>query len=183
MATVNSDIRLRIGVSACLLGQQVRYDGGHKRDPQLATIFGSRVEWVPVCPEVELGMGTPREPVRLERDASGVRMLTVNTRVDYTAAMSRWAQQRIAALVRAGLDGYVLKSESPSCGKQQVTVFEAGTAVSDGRGLFAAALMAAAPSLPIEDETRLRDRSVRDQFVARVLEYHRSRGSDPEATA
>lgn len=175
---MNIDVALRIGISACLVGQEVRYDGGHKLDPLLIEIFGPRVEWIPVCPEVEVGMGTPREAVRLERDASGVRMVTVDTRVDYTSAMSRWAPQRIAALSRAGLDGFVLKSDSPSCGRQGVKVFDAGIPSRTGIGLFAAALVASFPSLPIEDEARLHDTGVREQFLERVIEYHRSRSGN-----
>jgi uncharacterized protein YbbK (DUF523 family) len=172
---VKVDQPLRIGISACLLGEKVRYDGGHKRDPLLMAIFGTDVEWVPVCPEVEMGMGTPREPVRLERDSSGVRMVSFNTRVDYTAAMTDWARERITTLARAELDGYVLKSDSPSCGKERVKVFEAGAPLRNGTGLFAAALISSMPSLPVEDEARLRDPDAREQFLARVLEYHRSR--------
>jgi uncharacterized protein YbbK (DUF523 family) len=172
---VNIDLALRIGISACLVGQEVRYDGGHKLDPLVMEIFGPRVEWIPVCPEVEVGMGTPREPVRLERGVSGVRMLAVHTRVDYTSAMSRWAEERIAALSRAGLDGYVLKSDSPSCGREGVRVFDAGVPSRTGTGLFAAALIASFPALPVEDEVRLHDSGVREQFLDRVLEYHRSK--------
>jgi uncharacterized protein YbbK (DUF523 family) len=170
------DHLLRIGISACLLGQEVRYDGGHKRDPFLMEVFGPHVEWVPVCPEVEAGMGIPREPVQLERDGAGVRMLTVNTRVDYTDIMDGWARRRIQELGRQNLDGYVLKSNSPSCGKERVQVFEAGVESSrDGRGLFADALISAMPLLPVEDEARLRDARIRERFLARVVEYHRYR--------
>jgi uncharacterized protein YbbK (DUF523 family) len=170
------DTLLRIGISACLLGQEVRYDGGHKRDPFLMEVFGPHVEWVPVCPEVEAGMGTPREPVRLERDGSRLRMLTVNTRVDYTDIMEAWARRRIQELGRQNLDGYVLKSDSPSCGKKRVKVFEDGAGSGrDGRGLFADALISAMPLLPVEDEARLHEAPIRERFLARVVEYHRYR--------
>lgn len=169
------DHLLRIGISACLLGQEVRYDGGHKRDPFLLEIFGPHVEWVPVCPEVEVGMGTPREPVRLERDGARMRLVTVNTRVDYTDTMKAWSRTRIEKLSRMALDGYVLKSDSPSCGKDGVKVFAGAAFARDGRGLFADALISAMPHLPVEDEARLRDPQVREHFLARVLAYHRSR--------
>jgi uncharacterized protein YbbK (DUF523 family) len=168
---------MRIGISACLVGQEVRFDGGHKRDPLLVEIFGPDVEWVPVCPEVEVGMGTPREPLRLERDGGGVRMVTIDSRIDYTGRMEAWSRTRLAELVRLELDAYVLKSDSPSCGKDGVKVFHSGAAPSrDGRGLFAEALIAAMPWLPIEDEVRLRDPNVRNDFLARIAAHRESRG-------
>ena len=169
------DARLRIGISSCLLGQRVRYDGGHKRDASLAQLFGPDVEWIPVCPEVEVGMGTPREPLRLERDGTRVRMLTVDTRVDYTDRMNEWAKQRVAALAALNLDAYVLKSKSPSCGKDDVSVLDSVGGRTLGRGLFAGVLVAALPDLPIEDESRLRDPAAATRFVSRVVDYHRSK--------
>jgi len=100
---------IRIGISACLLGQEVRFDGGHKRDAFLTDVLGKHVEWVPVCPEVEVGMGTPRETLRLVRDNGITRMVTTGTGVDYTERMNTWSKRRVAELVRADLDGYVLK--------------------------------------------------------------------------
>jgi uncharacterized protein YbbK (DUF523 family) len=166
--------RLRIGVSSCLLGQHVRYDGGHKREPSLAKLFGPDVDWVPVCPEVEVGMGTPREPLQLTRDGTRVRMLTVETRVDYTDTMNEWAKQRVAALAAWNLDAYVLKSKSPSCGKDGVAVLDPAAGITEGRGLFAEVLIAALPDLPVEDEARLRDPAAGARFVSRVLAYHQS---------
>ena len=167
---------MRIGISACLVGQEVRFDGGHKRDPLLIEIFGPDVEWVPVCPEVEVGMSTPREPLRLERDAGRVRMVTIDTRIDYTGRMEAWSQKRVAGLACLELDAYVLKSDSPSCGKDGVKVFRSGAAPSpDGRGLFAEALIAAMPWLPVEDEARLRDPNVRNDFLARIAGHRESR--------
>ena len=169
------DARLRIGISSCLLGQHVRYDGGHKRDASLAQLFGPDVEWIPVCPEVEVGMGTPREPLRLERVGTRVRMLTVGTRVDYTDRMNEWAQQRVAALAALNLDAYVLKSRSPSCGMDDVSVLDSAEGMTAGRGLFAEVLIAALPDLPVEDESRLRDPAAAARFVSRVVDYHRSK--------
>lgn len=168
------DARLRIGISSCLLGQSVRYDGGHKREPSLAQLFGPQVDWVPVCPEVEVGMGTPREPLQLTRDGTRVRMLTVETRVDYTDIMNEWAKQRVAALAALNLDAYVLKSRSPSCGKDGVAVLDPAAGIIEGRGLFAETLIAALPDLPIEEEAGLRDPAAGARFVSRVLAYHRS---------
>src|SRR3954463_8831456 len=111
---------IRLGISACLLGQEVRFDGGHKKDAFLTEVLAPHVEWVPVCPEVEVGMGTPRETLRLVRGGGGVRMITTRTAVDYTDAMHTWSAGRVEALAREDLDGYVLKKDSPSCGMERV---------------------------------------------------------------
>src|SRR2546426_12840304 len=111
--------RIRIGVSACLLGRPVRYDGGHRRDAFLVETFGRYVEWVPVCPEVELGLGTPRPTLRLERAGADVRLRMPQTGVDYTAAMRRYAERRGAAVGAGGLFGCGLKSRCPSCGVER----------------------------------------------------------------
>lgn len=159
----------RIGVSACLLGEAVRYDGGHKRNATLIDLVGPRVTLVPVCPEVEVGMDTPREPLQLWRSAQGLRMVTVRTGIDYTDRMNEWARLRIAELERAGLDGYVLKSGSPSCGLE-------------GPGLFASVLTAFLPSLPVIDEKRLEDQGTRAEFLERVFAYQQRRDSPSAPT-
>ena len=158
---------IRVGISACLLGQEVRYDGGHKRDPVLTEVLGPFVEWVPVCPEVEMGLGTPREPMRLVRDGSSTRMVTIHTGIDHTDAMNAWSKKRLDELARADLDGYVLKSKSPSCGME----------VESGPGLFAAALMSQMPGLPVEEEIRLSDARLRKHFIERLFAYHRLKKS------
>ncbi len=166
---------IRIGVSSCLLGQAVRFDGGHKRNPLLVETFGRFVEWIPVCPEVELGLGVPRETLRLTRTADGeVRMVTTKSGRDITAQMREWSRARTEALAGEGLSGYVLKKDSPSCGMERVTVSGgSGAALRTGRGLFAEALMARFPRLPIEDEGRLSDPRLRDNFVERAFAYRR----------
>ena len=117
----------RIGISACLLGDEVRFDGGHKREPFLTDVLGPHVDWIRVCPEVEVGMGTPRETLRLVRDGDGpVRMMTTRTGVDHTASMERWSRRRLEALADEDLSGYVLKKDSPSCGMERVKVFGRG---------------------------------------------------------
>ena len=167
---------VRIGISACLLGQEVRFDGGHKRDTLLTEILGPHVQWVAVCPEVEVGMGTPREPVNLFRSGSELRMVTARTRHDYTDAMNRWAEARIEELAREDLSGYVLKSDSPSCGMERVKVYgPEGVHTRTGRGLFAEALMKRMPALPVEDEVRLKDPQLRDDFLERVFAFRRNR--------
>jgi uncharacterized protein YbgA (DUF1722 family)/uncharacterized protein YbbK (DUF523 family) len=173
--------RLRIGVSACLLGQEVRYNGGHKRDAFLTDTFGRYVEWVAVCPEVEVGMGTPRPPIRLERQGEEIRLVMPGTGEDYTDAMRAWAECRVAALGEMDLDGYVLKKDSPSCGMERVKVYSGeGAPSKDGRGLFAETLMARLPDLPVEEEGRLNDPLLRENFIARVFVHHRWREGEKE---
>jgi uncharacterized protein YbgA (DUF1722 family)/uncharacterized protein YbbK (DUF523 family) len=167
---------IRIGISSCLLGQHVRFDGGHKRDPFLVDTFGAFVEWVPVCPEVELGLGTPREALRLVRRADVVRMVNSKSGRDITVEMRRWARARAEALAAEHLAGYVLKKDSPSCGMERVKVYgESGMAEKNGRGLFAEALLERFPRLPVEEEGRLSDPRLRDNFVERVFAYVRLR--------
>ena len=176
-ADVSSKRPIRIGISACLLGQPVRFDGGHKRDAFLTETFGRFVEWVPVCPEIECGFGTPREAMRLVRVEHGVRLLTIKTGIDLTAPMERFSRSRTSALGGEDLSGYVLKKDSPSCGLERVKVYDRhGTPARGGRGLFAAALVEAFPHLPVEEEGRLADPRLRDNFVERVFAYWRLRG-------
>jgi uncharacterized protein YbgA (DUF1722 family)/uncharacterized protein YbbK (DUF523 family) len=173
--------KIRVGISACLLGQEVRYNGGHKRDAFLTDTFGRWVEWVPVCPEVELGMGTPRPPIRLERHQEEIRLIMPSTGQDYTAPMRAWAGRRVEALAALDLDGYVLKKDSPSCGMERVKVYHGeGVPAKDGRGLFAQALIARLPDLPVEEEGRLNDPLLRENFIARVFVHHRWREGERE---
>lgn len=167
------ETRIRIGISSCLLGEPVRFDGGHKRDAFLTDVLGQRADWVSVCPEVEVGMGTPREPVRLVRENGRTRMLTVNTSIDHTDAMNAWARRRLEALAREDLDGYVLKQDSPSCGMDGVKIYGPTGPTRDGRGLFAEALLARFPLLPVEEEGRLADPGLRQKFLERADAYRR----------
>ncbi len=167
---------IRIGISACLLGEQVRFDGGHKRNAFLTETVGRFVEWVPVCPEVECGLGTPREAMRLVRVERRVRLLTVKTGADLTSRMERFSRSRVSRLAAEHLSGYVFKKDSPSCGLERVKVYDRGSPVRTGRGLFAAALVEAYPHLPVEEEGRLADARLRDNFVERVFAYWRLRG-------
>lgn len=167
---------IRVGISSCLLGQAVRFDGGHKLDRFLTGTFGTLVEWVPVCPEVECGFGTPRESMRLVRRDAGVRLLTVKTGVDLTDRMARYAEQRVAQLASEDLSGYVLKQGSPSCGLERVRVYDASAVPArSGRGLFADRLLTTFPHLPVEEEGRLSDPRLRENFVERVFAYSRLR--------
>lgn len=166
----------RLGISACLLGREVRYDGGHKRDPFLVDVLGRFVEWVPVCPEAEAGFGTPREPMRLVRRPDGVRVLTVKTGVDVTRTLDAFAARRVGELADEDLSGYVLKKDSPSCGMERVKVYGAsGPAARTGSGRFAARLRERLPALPVEEEGRLSDPRLRDNFIERIFAYRRVR--------
>ena len=181
MPVTSEPPRIRIGISACLLGQEVRYNGGHKRDAFLTDTFGRYVEWVAVCPEVELGMGTPRPPSRLERLGAEVRLGMPSTGEDATEPMRAWSRRRAEALAAMELDGYVLKKDSPSCGMERVKVYPgAGAPSKDGRGLFAEALIARLPDLPVEEEGRLNDPPLRENFIARVFVHHRWREGERE---
>lgn len=169
-----------MGISRCLLGDEVRYDGGHKRDAVLLDAFGPYVEWVPVCPEVEMGMETPREPVHLVSAPDGVtsrshrvRLVGVNSGRDWTGAIDTWRRARLRELAEARLSGYVLKQDSPSCGMYGVRVEANGGATRTGRGLFAEALLQAMPDLPIEEEGRLQEARVRERFLGQVMAHHR----------
>lgn len=168
---------MRVGISSCLLGREVRWDGGHKRDAFLTGLLAPFVEWVPVCPEVEVGLGIPREPVHLVREEGGLRMVAERSGRDLTAAMEHFARGRVAELAKLDLSGYVLKKDSPSCGMERVKVRPAagGPPRRDGRGLFAEALLAADPTLPVEEEGRLHDPVLRESWVERVFARRRLR--------
>lgn len=171
-----NQIPIRIGVSACLLGQQVRFDGGHKRDGFLVDTFGRFVEFVPVCPEMEIGLGVPRETLRLERRNGDIRLVANKSGLDHTRKMEIYARRRADGLAKMNLSGYVLKKNSPSCGMDRVRVYnEAGMPTRDGHGLFAEALMRRWPNMPIEEEGRLNDPHLRENFIERVFAYHRVR--------
>jgi uncharacterized protein YbgA (DUF1722 family)/uncharacterized protein YbbK (DUF523 family) len=168
------DARLRIGVSACLLGRAVRYDGGHKRDDFVVDTLGPFVEFVPVCPELEMGLGVPRESIHLRETAEGVRLVSVKTDRDLTDDMVRWTGDRVAALAKEELSGFILKKDSPSCGRERVRIHREGRPPSrEGRGLFAAALADALPDLPTEEEGRLNDPALRENFIERIFAHRR----------
>ena len=166
---------LRLGVSSCLLGSKVRFDGGHKHDHFLTDTLGDYVEWVPVCPEVEAGMSIPREAVRLVGNVKEPRMVGVRSETDYTTMMRRFSAQRVRDLAALDLDGYVLKKGSPSCGMERVRVYQKGMPSRNGRGIFSAAFMAAYPLLPVEEEGRLNDTGLRENFIERLFAHRRWR--------
>jgi len=173
-----NDERIRVGVSACLVGEEVRYNGGHTRARYLTDTLGQFFDYVPVCPEVEIGMGVPRPAVRLELGSGGVRMVDPVNGVNWTAAMTTHSRQRVGIVDDEGLLGFVLKKDSPSCGAWRVRVYgESGSPSRDGRGLFAQALLDRYPLLPVEEEGRLNDPGLRENFVERVFAYRRLRAA------
>ncbi|HVO19561.1 MAG TPA: DUF523 and DUF1722 domain-containing protein [Anaeromyxobacter sp.] len=167
--------RVRIGVSACLLGKKVRYDGQHKRDAFLTETLDPFVEWVPVCPELELGLGVPREPVRLVGRPEAPRLVAERSGADHTEAMRAFAEARVAALGKEGLAGFITKKDSPSCGMERVRVHPArgGPPRREGVGAFLRVLRERLPLLPVEEEGRLHDPALRESFVERVYAHAR----------
>ncbi|MGV9773897.1 YbgA family protein [Streptosporangium sp. NPDC003464] len=170
---MNGQVRPRVAVSSCLVGELVRFNGGHSRDRFLSGELDPYVDWVRICPEVEIGLGAPRESLRLERSPRGPRLVTRKTGVDLTDRMASLAAGRAGAL---DVDGYVFKSRSPSCGVHGVPLYAGDTAVDrKGRGVFAARILDAHPLLPVEDEGRLNDALLRETFVERIFAQARLR--------
>ncbi len=173
-AETPSTTPFRIGISSCLLGREVRYDGGHKHDRFLTGTMGECFQWVPVCPEVEIGLGVPRPTLRLERHGDEIRMIMPKTSQDHTDAMRKYARRRVNELAKENLGGYVLKSRSPSCGTERVKVYpQDGGGAKNGRGLFAEALLNRFPNLPVGEDGRLNDPRFRENWVTRVFAYRR----------
>jgi uncharacterized protein YbgA (DUF1722 family)/uncharacterized protein YbbK (DUF523 family) len=165
---------LRLGISRCLLGDEVRFDGGHKRDNFLTDVLGRYVEWVPVCPEVEAGLGTPREAMNLVGDPQYPRLVTIKSGTDHTRALGTMTTTRIEGLKKLDLSGYVFKKGSPSCGIERVRIYnEHGMPSRDGVGLFARAFIEQFPLIPVEEEGRLCDPTLRENFIERVFCYRR----------
>lgn len=165
--------RIRIGISSCLLGQKVRYDGGHKHNEYITETLGRIFEFVPFCPEVAIGMGVPRPPIRLVKTGGGVQARGVDDPSrDVTARLMAYAET-VAPKLR-GVSGYILKSRSPSCGLERVAVHDPrGRPVGLASGVYAGRLLALLPALPFEDEERLMDPRLRKNFIERVFVYHR----------
>ncbi len=169
-------MKIRLGISACLLGEEVRYDGGHKLDRYLTDTLGRYVEYVPVCPEVEAGFGVPREAMHLEGDLNAPRLVTRRTKRDLTDPMLEWAKKRVLELEAQDLCGFIFKSRSPSSGMERIPVYnEKGMPVKKGVGLFARIFMDHFPLLPVEDEGRLHDPKLRENFVECVFVFKRWR--------
>jgi len=168
--------KIKLGISACLLGENVRYDGGHKLDRFLTETLGQYAEYVPVCPEVECGLTIPREAMHLEGNPESPRLVTIRTKQDMTHRMVKWAMKRVIDLEKENLWGFIFKSNSPSSGMERVKVYNPkGTSVRKAVGIFARIFMEHFPLLPIEDEGRLQDPKLRDNFIERIFTLKRWR--------
>ena len=168
--------KIKLGISTCLLGENVRYDGGHKLDRFLTDTLGQYVEYIPVCPEVECGLPIPRESMHLEGDPASPRLVTSRTKQDMTERMVHWAKKCVVDLEKEGLCGFIFKSDSPSSGMERVRVYnEKGMPVKRGAGVFARIFMEHYPLLPVEDEGRLHDPKLRENFVERIFTLRRWR--------
>jgi uncharacterized protein YbgA (DUF1722 family)/uncharacterized protein YbbK (DUF523 family) len=166
-----------VGVSRCLLGEEVRFDGGHKRDRFLTEVLGRHIEWVPVCPEVEAGFGTPREAMRLVGHVEHPQLITSASERNMTKPLTEFSVRKLQTLEELNLSGYIFKKDSPSCGIERVKLFNEsnahGAPTRNGVGLFARAFKERFPLVPIEDEGRLCDPALRDNFIERIFSYHR----------
>ena len=165
--------KIPVGVSACLLGCEVRFDGGHKRDRFLLEDLSRHFDWIRVCPEVEIGLGTPRESIRLVGRPEAPRLVAPRSGRDLTERMEYHAASRVQGLRARRIRGFVLKKDSPTCGMERVRVWDGEIPVREGQGLFARALTEAWPTLPVEEEGRLNDPNLRDSFLTRVFAYDR----------
>lgn len=166
--------KIKLGISRCLLGENVRYDGGHKLDHYLANTLGKYVEWLPVCPEVEYGLPVPREAMRLVGEPASPRLVTVKTKVDHTEGMLHWAWRKLKELEKDDLCGFIFKSRSPSSGIKGVRVYtSSGMPGKSGAGIFGGAFIEHFPLLPVEDDGRLHDPDLRENFIERVFVYRR----------
>lgn len=164
--------KIRLGISTCLLGQNVRYDGGHSHDRFLTDTLGQYVEYVPVCPEVECGLPVPREAMHLEGDPSSPRLMTINTRNDITGRMLNWSRRKAVELEKSELCGFIFKSKSPSSGMERVKVYDKnGVPAKKGVGIFARIFMEHFPLMPAEDEGRLNDPVLRENFIERIFVF------------
>jgi uncharacterized protein YbgA (DUF1722 family)/uncharacterized protein YbbK (DUF523 family) len=172
--TDRRDCIIRLGISTCLLGENVRYDGGHKLDRFLVDTLGKYVEWVPVCPEVEIGLPIPRESLRLVGDPEAPRLVTLKSGQDHTERMQTWAKERLEQLAETRIYGFIFKKGSPSSGLYRVKVYtENGMPSHIGTGIFAREVMKRFPLLPLEEEGRLHDMHLRENFIDRVFAYYR----------
>ena len=168
--------KIKLGISSCLLGENVRYDGGHKLDRFLTDTLGGYVEYVPVCPEVECGLPIPREAMHLEGDPDSPRLVTTHTKQDMTDRVFQWARKRVVELEKDNLCGFIFKSDSPSSGMERVKVYnEKGMPVKRGVGMFARIFMEHFLLLPVEDEGRFHDPNLRENFIERIFALKRWR--------
>lgn len=172
----NFDNKITIGVSSCLLGNEVRYDGGHKHDRYITETLGRYLSFVPVCPEVECGLPIPREAMRLVGEVDRPRLVTNKTGVDHTDRMLTWARKKVAELEKENLCGFIFKNRSPSSGMERVKVYDGNNVPrAVGVGIFARAFKDHFPLLPTEEEGRLHDPLLRENFIEQIFVYQRWR--------
>ena len=164
---------ITVGVSACLLGEHVRYDGGHKHDRCITDTLGEYFTFVPVCPEVGCGLPVPREAMRLEGDPLSPRLMTCQTRIDRTEQMLAYCAGKVRELEADGLCGFIFKERSPSCGLSAVPLYGCGTSEMFTTGMFANEVSRRFPSMPLEEAERLNNPIIRKSFVERVFLYRR----------
>jgi len=164
--------KIKLGISSCLLGEEVRYDGGHKLDLFLKKALGEYVEYVSVCPEVECGFGVPRKSMRLEGEPDSFRLIITETGQDMTERMMNWAQKRVIQLEEEDISGFIFKSNSPSCGVKRVKIYnKKNVPVQVGVGIFAGVFIKRFPLLPVEDEESLHDLKLRENFIEKIFAY------------
>ncbi len=175
LAQKQMDEKIKLGISACLLGENVRHDGGHKLDHYLKYTLGKFVQWVPVCPEVECGLPAPRESMRLVGYPENPRILTIKTHKDYTVQMKKWIRNKVVALEHENVSGFVFKSKSPSCGMQGIKVYSSssGISVRKGIGLFARGFMEKFTYVPAEEDCHLQIPERRENFIENVFVFYR----------
>jgi uncharacterized protein YbgA (DUF1722 family)/uncharacterized protein YbbK (DUF523 family) len=172
----HDDEPIQLGISSCLLGAKVRFDGGHKRDRYLTDVLGEWFKWVAVCPELDIGLGIPRPTIRLVQGEPHPRLVEPKSGEDLTERMEVYSEKKVDELMAKDLDGYILKRASPSCGMERVKVYtEAGMPVTNDAGVFARILKEKWPTLPIEEEGRLNDAHLRVRFIEHVFCRHRWR--------
>ncbi len=171
---LNNEIPIRVGISSCLLGEKVRFDAGHKKDLYLTNILGKYVEWIPVCPEVEVGMGVPREAIRLVGKPNNPNLVGTKSGKDWTDEMKKFSQMRNKQLAEMNLSGFIFKKDSPTCGMERVRVYsQSGSPSKEGIGVFAKSFIEYFPLIPVEEEGRLNDIKLRENFIERVFAYNR----------
>lgn len=168
------EIPIRLGISSCLLGEKVRFDAGHKKDVYLTNILGKYVEWVPICPELEVGMGVPREAIRLVGKANEPRLVGSKSGKDWTNEMNRYSQMKNKQLAELNLSGFIFKKDSPTCGLERVRVYSpSGSPSKEGIGVFARNFIEHFQLVPVEEEGRLNDLKIRENFIERIFAYNR----------
>ena len=160
---------IKVGISSCLVGQEVRFDGGHKQSKYCQQVLANHFDFEPICPEMAIGLGTPRRAIRLIKDEDIIRVVASDGSFDVTEKLNDFSQKTSATL--SHLSGYVFCAKSPSCGMERVTLYQAGTnnGQRDGVGVFAAQVMKDHPLLPVEEDGRLSDPVLKENFITRVF--------------